>query len=100
MTKFTPAPWKLTDEDQPTFVYKLNEKGFNQFHLNVSGCGDHTSIEELHANAKLIAAAPELYECLIEAYAQVKDMCTVLKIPFPKASFERYEAALAKATGE
>lgn len=55
-------------------------------------------------NAPTIAAIREalvtaqkvdvLVACLKEAQSQVKEICTVFKIPIPEASFERYDAAL------
>jgi hypothetical protein len=67
-TKHTKAPW-LTENN---FVYALNNNNENIFYLSVqAGWGDRTkkvalrtSPEELEANARLIAAAPDLLEAL------------------------------------
>lgn len=50
------------------------------------------------ANIKLMAAAPELLDALQEAYSQVKELCQTFRVPYPESSFERYEAAIDKAT--
>lgn len=58
MTEHTPRPWIRADR----FIYALNAKGSNQFHLSVdNGNGkDGASVPELRANARLIAGSPDL----------------------------------------
>ncbi len=63
----TKASWLLAEDGSP-FVYALNERGFNRFWLNVyagthgdSDIQERTSDAEIMANARLIAAAPDLY---------------------------------------
>lgn len=57
-TKHTPGPWMIAGKT----VYALNEDGYNRFSALVQDA--HTKESELVANARLIAAAPELLEAL------------------------------------
>jgi len=58
--KFTKFEFEIVDD---TFVYALNNKGVNQFDFNINGNGDYgADLEELKANAHLIAAAPKMYK--------------------------------------
>lgn len=50
---------------------------------------------ELHGDSE--ARADELAEALREAYGQVRELCDAHAHPYPEASFDRYEAALATA---
>lgn len=88
-TSHTPGPWLLAESDG-TFVYALNEQGFNRFYAHVQDA--HTPKEELRANAKLIQAAPDLLEALEEI---------VKNDPFKQSSAGIIaRAAIQKATGE
>ena len=69
----TPGPWKV-GEDEP-FVYALNNAGTNRFFAGVQAgwlteggtnkpTDVRTSHDEIMANARLIAAAPDLLEAL------------------------------------
>lgn len=85
--KHTPGPW-LIAENSPTFVYALDSVGHNEFDLNVQGRGQ---FRERHiANARLIAAAPDLLEAL-KGVVAVADRKT--------DEFDRARAAIAKAEG-
>ena len=83
MTKHTQGPWLV----EGRAVYALNDDGYNRFSALVQDA--HTPGDELEANARLIAAAPELLEaleCLLEmGHAKAGDLA---------------RAALAKARGE
>ena len=70
MTKHTPGPWVL---------YKLPDV--------------EQSTDEWHANARLIAAAPELLEVLVRALPEIS-VCATADI------LEQARSAIAKATGE
>lgn len=75
MSKHTPGPWKLA-ADGSAFVYRLDPQGLvNVFSLSItpgweSLHGERTSGDELLANARLIAAAPELLK-LLRALADI-----------------------------
>src|SRR5690554_6165635 len=96
--KFTTGPWMLSGRT----VYALNDQGFNRFSALVQDA--HTSAVELDANARLIAAAPELLEALECALAQCLawqgEPNDEWSCPIHVAVCKRARAAIAKATGE
>lgn len=100
MSKHTPAPWLLADGDKK-FVYALNDKGINAFFAHVQD--PHTSKEELEANARLIAAAPEMLD---ELKYQAAISENLLQQPIEVlrdyiiAKAQRASTLVAKATGE
>lgn len=63
--QFTPGEWAPLH----AFVYALNDEGFNRFDVTINpgwvADGVRTPQAELEANAALIAAAPRLYEALM-----------------------------------
>ena len=63
--KHTPAPWELKITDRFAYIDKGN---FEIAELEVGYFDKETELE-LRANAKLIAAAPELLEALVEMEA-------------------------------
>ena len=99
-TAHTPGEWKSA-EDEP-FVYALNDGGTNRMWLSVQP-GDvrrggervRTADDELRANAKLIAAAPELLAALKGTLYLFEDRA-VTKTDIEQIAFAR--AAIRKAT--
>ena len=64
MSKWTPGPWRVAGEDK-NFVYALSQSGANSFWAHVQSAGiDRITENEKAANARLIAAAPEMYDAL------------------------------------
>lgn len=107
MPAFTPAPWQTEEEG----VWALNESGTNRFTLNLQpgflrqgGDALRTPRAELRANARLIAASPDLYEALTQALASV-EMPTGIGLGLGGLEFryppwvEAARAALRKADG-
>lgn len=96
MSKHTPGPWKahfqeayfVTGPDLGRVAMMMNLKG-------AYGLGGRRSGDESAANARLIAAAPELLEALREAadYARHPDY------DWPVEFSRRVSAAIAKAEG-
>ena len=87
----TPGPWKLS-EDPETFKNKI----FGADNYNVLGPNRLSS--EVEANARLIAAAPDLLEALEEliSYRAVEQLREYGNYPV----FAKVDAAIAKARGE
>lgn len=90
-TKHTPGPWKV-DPNFPGMV-RIDD--------------DPTSgiLVGLAANARLIAAAPELLEALKEAMGELNDYRRLLvydkeDVADLKSTISKAAAAIAKATGE
>lgn len=98
----TPAPWLLAETSG--FVYALNDDGTNRFHFSIQAGhtqqSRHTSIrtsaEEVNANAKLIAAAPELLDAL--RAAQMALFGFVTRNEEVQRALNMTSAAIAKAT--
>lgn len=96
-TTHTPGPWLIAGG---TTVYALNAHGYNRFSAQVQrGYADSKwpiEAEEMEANTRLIAAAPELLDAL-------KDCLAFLERDMPVASSgperRKASAAIAKATG-
>ena len=93
MTKHTPGPWKtlktfggvtiILDPDDKSVAYLRGYK------------------HPYKANARLIAAAPDLLGALAEMYSESEKAMQVLGIPMLSADWhEKARAAIAKATGE
>lgn len=61
MTKHTPGPWRCVDTSYHAHDYRLLRSDGLPMPVNAMGANDHS---EQRANARLIAAAPELLEAL------------------------------------
>lgn len=90
-----------------TTVYALNAEGTNRFSAQVQGgwATDgrlRTDAEELEANARLMAAAPQLLEALqdLVEVARVLEPKTIGDQNDQESRISTAEAAIAKATGE
>lgn len=96
--KHTPGPWLV----QETTVYALNDERnpANRFTASVdSGWADEKrriSRQEVEANARLIAAAPELLEALSQAVESMQDS----GYQNSHVAVMAARAAIDKATGE
>lgn len=92
--KHTPGPWVLDGHNLSSIIHCVKERGNPEAkHL----CGDYETIarcedENWKANARLIAAAPDLLEAL--------EMCLdCLAENGVKEAQEKARAAIEKATG-
>jgi hypothetical protein len=105
VTGHTPGPWRVTYSDDGGFQVgvELHDGAFDVV-ICVRGSWTHRVKESL-ANARLIAAAPELL-------AALKEMREFIRIRFPDDSLasgnwptvkplvEKWDAAIAKAEGK
>ena len=84
--KFTPGPWHCTAKHSRQVS---DARGFKiaKCLLKTKGANFEISVQEAEANARLIAAAPEMYEALLHAQANM---------PHPD---QMIDAAIAKAEG-
>ncbi len=107
MAQHTPGPWKvLYDQDEDgAIAYIGRETG--QFHApqhvaRILGWGaDYTGDAEQQANARLIAAAPDLFDALHDLSQTFDAMCALAKSSGPNfdALRAKVRAALARAEG-
>ena len=103
MSKWTPGPWNIGSSDLPVSRMSIHCKGHKDschstVALMVSRGVIGISHDEEFANARLIAAAPELLEALEDCVAVMDRELAGLKAIQPELSSAR--AAIAKATGE
>jgi len=101
--KYTPGPWNIGSSDLPVSRMSIHCKGHKDschstVALMVSRGVIGISHDEEFANARLIAAAPELLEALKDCVAVMDRELAGLKVIQPELSAAR--AAIAKATGE
>ena len=95
MSKHTPGPWNVSEEFDGTSIKA------GMFHVThtIQACGFHEPDVDkavTQANARLIAAAPELLDAL-------NAMLTHMGMDedeWNKVTFNQARAAIAKATGE
>lgn len=99
-TKHTPGQWLIDGVEPKSFVYALNQQGYNRFWAHVQGGNtapmEQTTVEEVEANARLIAAAPDLLEALKHCVDWLNAAGIAQSMPVQKQA----RAAIAKATGE
>ncbi len=99
-TKHTPGPWKARDcftNGQPV-EYAIETRDAWLASVHITGPKNGFDCEEAEANARLIAAAPEL----LEALKKVLPLVESLVLDGEPYMNEQEEArdAIAKATGE
>lgn len=104
----SPWPWKVRHENHGSFV---TSDGGSQ---SVAFCAEESCFKDgkvtrtpRKRNARLISAAPEMYECLREAVNESCKMCYSYKFDdqchlskHDSCFIQRWRAALAKAAGE
>lgn len=110
MTKNTPGPWELSDSSRPSNRYFVSSVGGTNI---ARVLGAYTAVshgrhwEESAANARLIAAAPELLEALTKLLPSLKNWLADVQADAPDGwqgladDIGIAEAAIHKAvTGE
>ena len=101
-TKFTPGPW-TSGIRGVLGALRFSVAPENDFGKIVSICGDYGAEdkEESIANARLIAAAPDMYEALEAAILEYGKPGGPWNVPSSPGSWiEKARAAIAKARGE
>jgi len=121
--KWTPAPWQVEDPMGPdilSVVAHADKPVYDWLHIVQLSCDadDDIPVRQVHANAHLIAAAPDLYErleastktlilerdCYYETMSlpdgTVPDDDDVAQLENLDAEIAANQAALAKARGE
>lgn len=105
MQKFkgTRGPWRVSEMRGDLIDIRHNDEGVGAISLNLAHVVARKSwLSEAEANAKLIAAAPELLDALQEMVAIVKKH-TYPQPDKPSSTYGRMEAAeavIAKALGQ
>ena len=98
MLKHTPAPWVIDEESIDLFEFELET---HRIWINAHGMHigyvDGPRTEERKANARLIAAAPDLLDALLAVRAW--DVSN-LALDIPLEVRQQIQAAIVKATGE
>lgn len=94
--KFTPGPWKVSLTDDTVVM----DKDANAVAVAVGDYDTHYEVTE--ANARLIAAAPDLYEALQMLHDETADYIRLnhLGDPHHNQSMQLARAALKLAKGE
>lgn len=100
--QFTPGPWLMLadpyEDGTPYFrIAARPSKDASDSYYDDETChGFRASAIMSEANARLIAAAPEMYEALCEVIEFLRDP----DIPFPPALHDKITNALHKAEGK
>ena len=93
--KFTQGEWEV--EEKSASLNGLTWFGFQVISPEIrkrvcySETDDEKNIPEMQANTNLIAAAPEMYECICDALSDLE---------MPDGMRNHFEAVLMKARGE
>ncbi|HBP6823498.1 TPA: hypothetical protein L6B08_26940 [Pseudomonas aeruginosa] len=89
MMKHTPGPWHVGGPNKCTIYDKHSQRLANSFEGVMA---TQRTDSECEANARLIAAAPELLEALQVCIQQITALCSADDVP------DQARAAIAKAT--
>jgi hypothetical protein len=104
---FTPGPWQVnaTVHCDRKNIFGLNPTA--AFHVGTLVSGSKSKLDLFEANARLIAAAPELYEALADTLP--RNVCltngsvgdeTIIPLECTMGELRRISQLLAKARGE
>ena len=92
-TRHTPAPWEVCDDDLNVFAPETD--------TSITNVGHFTAPDSLEgeANARLIAAAPDLLEALRALCGQMLDRVAFDALPGDVEALDRAYTLIAKAEG-
>lgn len=98
--KHTPGPWHVGGRDKCTVYDRFNQRLANSFEGVMA---TQRSDSECHANARLIAAAPEMLEVLQTTLGNIMSLGpagALESVPMPyRVWADVVRAAISKATG-
>lgn len=99
--KHTPGPWEIDADTRPAEVCTVHHTSHPNGFVYVRGALGYwdATPEENMANARLIAAAPDLLKALSMCVASMKS-CLPDFNPHDQAAYDAAMAAIAKATGD
>lgn len=104
MTQHTPGPWAATGQDIVAEHLRETLSSGREVRLriaNAKDAGGALDLETVKANARLIAAAPELLAALKNVMlAHTADIETYTEGEFALEAWAQAEAAIARAEGE
>ena len=109
-TKHTPGPWRLTESgdaivsaDGGTLIVETGQDYWQNLEAAAAGASSDIAkrhLPQVRANARLIAAAPELLEALKQATAALAWHEQVHGVAMDAVVVEKARAAIAKAQGK
>ena len=101
-TQHTPGPWigagPSFGDQFPRYTTEITteDERYGDGYIQICELPFHHHDEENEANARLIAAAPDLLEALKEMLDSHEDVCT----GYGEGAADKARAAIAKATGD
>ena len=93
----TPGPWAYIVPDGHVVRHPQIYSDFGPV-ANATWLGEN-QLDQLNANARLIASSPDLLEALIMCCQSMSSVLPDFN-PFDQAAYDKARAAIAKATGE
>lgn len=96
--KHTPGPWGCDLLPDGSFHIEKDPNNLGRYMVIATRCTYHERRDEMHANARLIAAAPELLEAL-EFYLSQDEIAEGYGGGVGRKAQEKARAAIAKASG-
>lgn len=96
MSSFAPGPWHTAGRHAPTYVVDAN-------HNILADCDRDAPNQEAEANARLMAAVPELLDACKTALGNIYSLINGYPDRFPRHAFQStadlLAAAIARAEG-
>jgi hypothetical protein len=99
MSNFTPGPW-FVGNPGGNFTLYIEARIRPGWIQEVAACSPTEEHSQRAANARLIAAAPELLEALRETVIALEHLQNVMHMRVNPPTLENAIAAIAKAIGE
>lgn len=81
MSKHTPGPWVVDSEDADLFTQNQSRMWINATGMHI-GYVDGPRTSERIANARLIAATPDMYELLDQMVAATNDTANMMSAAY------------------